>query len=63
MFHLRKKGICNEDATMKYSKVMMHGGEMSEHLFDKMDSGLLKEGKGVRQILKEIIYAKTNIND
>ncbi|MGF9964254.1 hypothetical protein [Bacillus rhizoplanae] len=48
---------------MKYSKVMMHGGEMSEHLFDKMDSGLLKEGKGVRQILKEIIYAKTNIND
>ncbi|WP_230690634.1 hypothetical protein [Bacillus thuringiensis] len=48
---------------MKYIKAMMRGGEMSEHLFDKMDSGLLKEGKGVRQIFKEIICAKTNIND
>ncbi|WP_170966129.1 hypothetical protein [Bacillus cereus] len=48
---------------MKYRKVMMRGGEMNEHLFDKKDSGLLKEGKSVRQILKEVIYAKTNIND
>lgn len=46
---------------MKYSKVMMYGG-MGKHSFDKMDSGLLKVGNGIRQILKEIIYAKTNIN-
>ncbi|TBX55339.1 hypothetical protein E0M21_20930 [Bacillus cereus] len=56
-----KRGICNRDATMKYSKVMMYGG-MGKHSFDKMDSGLLKVGNGIRQILKEIIYAKTNIN-